>query len=107
MGGGWCNKVVMVPPPPRRGLPPVPRLFADKHRRSNWRGSSEQFGMSAAILLGDLALVWADDIVATTDLPVDAHQRVRRGAAAPPPPMPCRAYPPILPPSPAGPAPGY
>jgi geranylgeranyl diphosphate synthase type I len=62
----------------RRGLPTVHRLFADKHRRSNWHGSSEQFGMSAAILLGDLALVWADDIVATTDLPVDAHQRLRR-----------------------------
>jgi geranylgeranyl diphosphate synthase, type I len=62
----------------RRGLPTVHRLFADKHRRSNWHGSSEQFGVSAAILLGDLALVWADDIVATADLPADAHQRVRR-----------------------------
>jgi geranylgeranyl diphosphate synthase type I len=62
----------------RRGLPTVHRLFADKHRRNNWHGSSEQFGLSAAILLGDLALVWADDIVATTDLPVDAQQRVRR-----------------------------
>jgi geranylgeranyl diphosphate synthase, type I len=62
----------------RRGLPTVHRLFADKHRRSNWHGSSEQFGVSAAILLGDLALVWADDIVATADLPADAHPRVRR-----------------------------
>jgi geranylgeranyl diphosphate synthase type I len=62
----------------RRGLPTVHRLFADKHRRSDWHGSSEQFGMSAAILLGDLALVWADDIVATSDLTVDAQQRVRR-----------------------------
>lgn len=62
----------------RRGLPTVHRLFADKHRRSNWHGSSEQFGVSAAILLGDLALVWADDIVATADLSADAHQRVRR-----------------------------
>jgi geranylgeranyl diphosphate synthase type I len=62
----------------RRGLPTVHRLFADKHRRSKWHGSSEQFGMSAAILLGDLALVWADDIVATADLAVDAQQRVRR-----------------------------
>ena len=62
----------------RRGLPTVHRLFADKHRRSNWHGLPEQFGVSAAILLGDLALVWADDIVATTDLPVDAQQRVRR-----------------------------
>ena len=55
-------------------LPTVHRLFAAKHRRSNWHGSSEQFGLSAAILLGDLALVWADDIVATTDLPVEAKQ---------------------------------
>src|SRR5258705_10685421 len=65
----------------RRGLPTVHRLFAPKHRRSNWHGSSEQFGMSAAILLGDLPLVWADDILATTDLPVRAHHRVRRAAA--------------------------
>src|SRR3954468_12144672 len=62
----------------RRGLPTVHRLFTDKHRSSQWHGSCEQFGMSAAILLGDLALVWADDIVATADLPSDAQARVRR-----------------------------
>ena len=62
----------------RRGLPTVHRLFADRHRERNWRGSSDQFGVSAAILLGDLALVWADDIVATVDLPIDAHRRVQR-----------------------------
>jgi geranylgeranyl diphosphate synthase, type I len=62
----------------RRGLPTVHRLFADQHRIGNWHGSSDQFGISAAILLGDLALVWADDIVATADLPIDAHQRVQR-----------------------------
>ncbi len=62
----------------RRGLPTVHRLFADAHRDRQWHGSSEQFGLSAAILLGDLALVWADDIVATADLPVDAHRRVQR-----------------------------
>jgi geranylgeranyl diphosphate synthase type I len=62
----------------RRGLPTVHRLFADKHRRSNWHGSPEQFGVSAAILLGDLALVWADDIVGATDLAADARQRVCR-----------------------------
>ena len=66
----------------RRGLPTVHRLFTDKHRTSQWHGSSEQFGISAAILLGDLALVWADDIVATADLPADAHRRVRRIWAA-------------------------
>ena len=47
----------------RRGLPTVHRLFAERHRQQGWRGSSEQFGLSAAILLGDLALSWADDIV--------------------------------------------
>jgi geranylgeranyl diphosphate synthase, type I len=62
----------------RRGLPTVHRLFTDKHRTQRWLGSAEQFGISAAILLGDLALVWADDVVATVDLPVDAHRRVQR-----------------------------
>jgi geranylgeranyl diphosphate synthase, type I len=66
----------------RRGLPTVHRIFADKHRDNHWRGSSEQFGMSAAILLGDLALVWADDIVFTANLSVDALQRVQRVWAA-------------------------
>ncbi len=62
----------------RRGLPTVHRLYAQKHRDRRWNGSSEQFGLSAAILLGDLALVWADDIVATADLTADAQRRVQR-----------------------------
>ncbi len=62
----------------RRGLPTVHRLFADKHRSSEWHGSAEQFGISAAILLGDLALVWADDIVSSAELSVEAHRRVQR-----------------------------
>ncbi|MGV0835367.1 bifunctional (2E,6E)-farnesyl/geranyl diphosphate synthase [Mycolicibacterium thermoresistibile] len=62
----------------RRGLPTVHRLFADDHRNRGWRGSSEQFGMSVAILLGDLALVWADDIVGNAPLSVEAQRRVRR-----------------------------
>jgi geranylgeranyl diphosphate synthase type I len=66
----------------RRGLPTVHRLFADRHRKNNWHGSSEQFGISAAILLGDLALVWADDIVAAADLDIDAQRRVQRVWAA-------------------------
>ncbi|WP_102142682.1 bifunctional (2E,6E)-farnesyl/geranyl diphosphate synthase [Mycobacterium hubeiense] len=62
----------------RRGLPTVHRLFATAHRDRNWHGSPEQFGMSAAILLGDLALAWADDVVAGVDLPIDAHRRVQK-----------------------------
>lgn len=62
----------------RRGSPTAHVKFAGLHRDRGWRGSAEQFGTSAAILLGDLALVWADDIVATAELPRDAHRRVQR-----------------------------
>jgi len=62
----------------RRGLPTAHMQFADMHRSSGWRGSPRQFGVSAAILLGDLALVWADDIVAGADLPSDARRRLQR-----------------------------
>jgi geranylgeranyl diphosphate synthase type I len=62
----------------RRGMPTAHVQFAALHRVRGWRGSPEQFGVSAAILLGDLALCWADDIVAGTDLPLDARRRVQR-----------------------------
>ncbi len=62
----------------RRGYPTVHVQFAGVHRKQGWRGSPDQFGLSAAILLGDLSLCWADDIIATAPLPADARQRVRR-----------------------------
>jgi geranylgeranyl diphosphate synthase, type I len=62
----------------RRGRPTTHVQFAALHRERQWRGPAEQFGMSAAILLGDLALAWADDIVAGIDLPPDARRRVRQ-----------------------------
>ncbi len=62
----------------RRGWPTAHVHFTELHRSRGWRGSPEQFGRSAAILLGDLSLVWADDIVAGVDLPVDGQRRVQR-----------------------------
>ncbi len=62
----------------RRGMPTAHVHFADLHRGRGWRGSAEQFGRSAAILLGDLSLVWADDIVAGADLDLDGRRRVQR-----------------------------
>ncbi|MDT5168403.1 MAG: geranylgeranyl diphosphate synthase, type [Mycobacterium sp.] len=62
----------------RRGRPTAHRQFAALHRDRQWRGPADQFGISSAILLGDLALVWADDIVAGVDLAHDARHRVRR-----------------------------
>src|SRR3954454_3010575 len=48
----------------RRGAPAVHRKFAALHRTSGWRGDPERFGQAAAILLGDLALIWADAALA-------------------------------------------
>jgi geranylgeranyl diphosphate synthase, type I len=62
----------------RRGRPTTHIQFAALHRDRNWRGTPERFGTSAAILLGDLALAWADDIVLQVDLPDGARRRVRR-----------------------------
>ena len=62
----------------RRGMPTAHVHFTELHRDRGWHGSPEQFGRSAAILLGDLSLVWADDIVAGTELPADRRQEVRR-----------------------------
>ncbi|HNP14564.1 MAG TPA: polyprenyl synthetase family protein [Mycobacterium sp.] len=62
----------------RRGMPTAHVHFAHLHRKHGWRGSPEKFGHSAAILLGDLSLVWADDIVAGVDLPGDGRDRVQR-----------------------------
>jgi geranylgeranyl diphosphate synthase, type I len=62
----------------RRGKPTAHVRFAALHRDRRWRGSAERFGTSAAILLGDLALAWADDIVFGLALPPDARGRVQR-----------------------------
>jgi geranylgeranyl diphosphate synthase, type I len=62
----------------RRGKPTTHAHFAALHRERNWRGSPEQFGRSAAILVGDLAHAWADDIILQAALSPDARQRVQR-----------------------------
>ncbi|HVF20405.1 MAG TPA: polyprenyl synthetase family protein [Mycobacteriales bacterium] len=59
----------------RRGRPAVHRGFAALHRGEGWLGDPEAFGTSAAILLGDLCLIWADQMLNTSGLPaVDLHR---------------------------------
>lgn len=53
----------------RRGQPAVHRRFASLHRVSGWSGDPGTFGSSAAILLGNLCLIWADNLLATSGLP--------------------------------------
>jgi geranylgeranyl diphosphate synthase type I len=59
----------------RRGAPSVHRRFAAAHRAAGWPRDAEQFGEAAAILLGDLALVWADAMLADSGIPPDAVVR--------------------------------
>jgi geranylgeranyl diphosphate synthase type I len=59
----------------RRGRPAVHRGFAALHRGEGWLGDPEGFGRSAAILLGDLCLIWADQMLNTSGLPAAARAR--------------------------------
>jgi geranylgeranyl diphosphate synthase type I len=59
----------------RRGRPTVHVEFARRHADSGWRGRPARFGAAAAILLGDLALVWADDMFRGAGLAPDAAAR--------------------------------
>ncbi|HEX6351923.1 polyprenyl synthetase family protein [Actinophytocola sp.] len=61
----------------RRGNPTVHVRFAEAHRAGAWLGEPERFGMAAAILLGDLALAWADDMFTGAPLSEDMRQAAR------------------------------
>lgn len=52
----------------RRGQPTAHRIFAAQHLRSGYVGDPVRFGESAAILVGDLCLVWADQLLARASL---------------------------------------
>ena len=59
----------------RRGAPSVHRRFAAMHRAAGWHGDPEAFGEAAAILLGDLALIWADSMLASSGFDASVLQR--------------------------------
>ncbi|BBY18911.1 polyprenyl synthetase family protein [Mycolicibacterium litorale] len=59
---------VMDDSPLRRGRPSAHVRFAEWHRRNGLNGSAERFGASAAVLLGDLCLVWAGQMMRESGL---------------------------------------
>lgn len=61
----------------RRGLPAAHRRFAATHREQLDLGDSDWFGYSAAILAGDLAHVWADELFESAPVERDALDRAR------------------------------
>jgi len=52
----------------RRGRPAAHIQFADWHSRRGLSGSSRRFGESAAVLLGDLCLIWAEQMLRDSGL---------------------------------------
>ena len=61
----------------RRGLPAMHRRFAGLHRDEEWHGSPEAFGIGAAILLGDLCLSWADEVLYRSGFDLPALERAK------------------------------
>jgi geranylgeranyl diphosphate synthase type I len=47
----------------RRGEPTTHTVFADQHHRAGWSGDARRFGDGVAILVGDLAFVYADQLL--------------------------------------------
>jgi geranylgeranyl diphosphate synthase, type I len=54
----------------RRGAPTTHAVYADTHRLAGWSGESRRFGEGAAILVGDLAFVLADELLVGAPDPV-------------------------------------
>ncbi|MBI2700795.1 MAG: polyprenyl synthetase family protein [Mycobacterium gordonae] len=54
---------VMDDSPSRRGLPAAHIQFEQWHTQRGLSGSSRRFGESAAVLLGDLCLIWAEQML--------------------------------------------
>lgn len=59
----------------RRGFPTVHVDFERRHIARGWSGDAAHFGDSVGILIGDLALAWADDMVAAARLDPAARAR--------------------------------
>jgi geranylgeranyl diphosphate synthase type I len=62
----------------RRGEPAIHRRFASLHQTLGWQGDPAGFGTAAAILLGDLCLVWSDELLHSSGLDPATLARARR-----------------------------
>ncbi len=56
----------------RRGKPAIHRHFENLHQSSAMNGLASQFGEAAAVLLGDLALVWSDQMLNTSGISTES-----------------------------------
>jgi geranylgeranyl diphosphate synthase type I len=61
----------------RRGRPATHVGFANRHALAELGGDGDMFGTGAAILVGDLALVWSDELLRRSGLSEAALARAR------------------------------
>lgn len=61
----------------RRGKPASHKQFESLHKNSSWHADSAKFGEGAAILIGDLALSWADELLYVSGLEPDELHRAK------------------------------
>ena len=59
----------------RRGKPSIHRHFESIHVQDQLEGFAPQYGLSAAVLLGDLALVWSDQMLNSAGLMHEQYAR--------------------------------
>jgi geranylgeranyl diphosphate synthase type I len=52
----------------RRNKPALHKQFERLHSQNSYLGNSERFGVAAAILLGDLALSWSDQMISESGI---------------------------------------
>lgn len=62
----------------RRGVPSAHRQMESAHRAREWRGSASAFGQAGSILLGDLLLVWSEEMYSSAGF---SPEHVARAAA--------------------------
>jgi geranylgeranyl diphosphate synthase type I len=61
----------------RRGEPTVHTRWTRRHADAAWAGDPARFGAAVAILLGDIALAWADDMLHESGVDPAALARAR------------------------------
>jgi len=57
----------------RRGMPSIHKNFEKYHLANHRAGNATNFGAAAAVLLGDLALVWSDKCINDSKISTDAR----------------------------------
>jgi len=60
----------------RRGKPSIHRHFESQHVQDDLDGFAPHYGLSAAVLLGDLALVWSDQMLNSAGLTTEQLVRL-------------------------------